>query len=131
MRCEGYRRYGGAFTLGPVQWEQCSYDATIILTVVQDGKTQTMPACGKCWKEAVENKIEIKSVGEIPPKNELADRHMRNLKNLREEITRVIQARRAVVNASRSQGRADKFKDKMDEWQAASNKAKALAEEVL
>ncbi len=51
-RCEGFRRYGGAFTLGPVRWEQCRETATVMLTVKQDGETQTLPACPTCWEEA-------------------------------------------------------------------------------
>jgi hypothetical protein len=55
MQCEGYRRTGGAFTIGPVKWEQCPEDAVVILTVEQEGKTQDFPACLKCWKETLEN----------------------------------------------------------------------------
>jgi hypothetical protein len=51
-RCEGFRRHGGAFSLGPVTWEQCCETATVLLTVTQDGETQTLPACPTCWEEA-------------------------------------------------------------------------------
>jgi hypothetical protein len=51
-RCEGYRRYGGAWTLGPVKWQQCTATATVMLTIKQDGKKQKLPACPKCWQEA-------------------------------------------------------------------------------
>jgi len=54
-QCEGYRRHGGAFTLGPVRWEQCSNDATVMLHLIQDGKEKTFPACPVCWNEALEN----------------------------------------------------------------------------
>jgi hypothetical protein len=30
-RCEGWRRYGGAFTLGPVHWEQCEAQGIVRL----------------------------------------------------------------------------------------------------
>lgn len=53
-RCEGYRRYGGAFSFGPARWEQCRETATVMLTMIQDGNTeqQRLPACGMCWAEA-------------------------------------------------------------------------------
>lgn len=65
MRCEGYRRHGGVFTLGPVTWEQCDNDATVTLTVVQDGEESTLPGCVTCWNECIERGIEIKSVAPI------------------------------------------------------------------
>ena len=58
-RCEGYRRYGGVFTLGPVRWEQCKEQGTVMLAVEQDGEVQTMPACLKCWNEVIEKKIKV------------------------------------------------------------------------
>lgn len=64
-RCEGWRRHGGAFTLGPVRWEQCTEQGTVLLTVRQAGKVQTLPACRTCWKEVEENKIEILKVKPI------------------------------------------------------------------
>lgn len=51
-RCEGFRRYGSAFSLGPVTWVQCCETATVMLTVKQDGETQMLPACPTCWEEA-------------------------------------------------------------------------------
>lgn len=65
-QCEGWRRHGGAFTLGPVTWKQCTNPATVLLTVEQEQQRQTLPACPICWKEAAENKdikvIEAKPV---------------------------------------------------------------------
>ena len=58
-QCEGWRRAGGAFTFGPVEWQQCTSIAIAILTVTQEGKTEQMPACQVCWDEAVENDIDI------------------------------------------------------------------------
>jgi hypothetical protein len=52
MKCEGWHRHGGAFTLGPVTWRQCKNEATVLLTVKQDGKTRTWPACNTCWENA-------------------------------------------------------------------------------
>lgn len=52
-RCEGWRRYGGAFTLGPVRWEQCKEKATVMVTVKQEGgPKKTLPACDHCLREA-------------------------------------------------------------------------------
>ena len=66
VRCEGWRRNGGAFTLGPVTWEQCKNDAIVMLKVKQ-GKIEELPACAECWEEGRENKIEILEVKPITP----------------------------------------------------------------
>ena len=65
-RCEGFRRHGGAFTLGPVRWEQCNQGAIVMLTVKQDGKETTKPACLQCWNEAqMHDTIEVMSAKPI------------------------------------------------------------------
>ena len=61
-RCEGWRRHGGVFTLGPVVWEQCKNDATVMIKVEQDGKVETLPACPICWNEAIDTGIKILDV---------------------------------------------------------------------
>jgi len=61
MRCEGWRRYGGVFTFGPVQWKQCENDAVVTLTVHQEGQTKSFPVCMKCWREAISAGIKIES----------------------------------------------------------------------
>jgi hypothetical protein len=66
VRCEGYRRHGGAFTLGPVTWKQCTNDAVVSLVVVQDGKKETLPACMTCWNECISTGVTIKSVTPLP-----------------------------------------------------------------
>lgn len=54
MQCEGMRRFGGAFSLGPVQWKQCENEATVMLTVKQKGeKVGEFPACPTCWQECL------------------------------------------------------------------------------
>lgn len=59
IRCEGYRRYGGAFTLGLIKWVRCEEVAVVNITIEQDedGRTykKTYPACMKCWNEAIES----------------------------------------------------------------------------
>ena len=61
-QCDGWRRYGGAFTLGPPKWEQCTNEATVELEIVQDGKKSEMAACNLCWEEACNTpSITIKS----------------------------------------------------------------------
>jgi len=63
MRCEGWRRYGGAFSFGPVKWEQCKNEAIVMLELKQDGKIEKLPGCMTCWQEAINTKaIEIISV---------------------------------------------------------------------
>ena len=57
IQCEGYRRNGGAFQLGPVKWERCKNDATHYVTVSQDGKRSKLPACEKCLTECIDNGI--------------------------------------------------------------------------
>jgi len=61
MRCEGWRRNGGAFTLGPVEWKQCENEAIVILEVVQDGKVESLPGCAICWQECIDSGIQINS----------------------------------------------------------------------
>jgi hypothetical protein len=63
MKCEGYRRRGGTFTLGPVVWEQCKGNAIVMLQTV--GNDKPLPACNICWQECVDSKIEIISVKPI------------------------------------------------------------------
>lgn len=59
-RCEGYRRHGGAFTLGPVRWAQCINSATMRLRIQQpSGSTVELPACPVCLQECRENKLTI------------------------------------------------------------------------
>ena len=62
VRCEGYRRYGGAFSLGPPVWRQCENDATVILKIEQDGNVGDLPGCHECWKEAQEKRLRILEV---------------------------------------------------------------------
>lgn len=62
MRCEGYRRYGGAFTFGPVRWEQCHREGIVMIKFVIDGQEKTLPACMECWKECIEGKLKILEV---------------------------------------------------------------------
>lgn len=66
MRCEGYRRYGGAFSLGPVTWEQCKEEAAVIMKCEQEKKVSTFPACFTCWEEAIKTGIKIINVKTIP-----------------------------------------------------------------
>ncbi len=57
QRCKGWMRTGGAFTFGPVRWDQCEKDGVVILTVRQEGsKEKPMPACLSCWEECTKSK---------------------------------------------------------------------------
>lgn len=58
IQCEGWRRYGGAFTFGTPVWKQCTNDAIVVLTSQQE-KTEYMPACLECWEEAKEKGMQI------------------------------------------------------------------------
>ena len=66
-QCEGYRRTGGAFTLGPVKWKQCTENAIVTLTMEQEEVRQQFPSCMKCWQEAIDNvDIVVVSAEPIP-----------------------------------------------------------------
>ena len=65
MRCEGWRRYGGAFSFGPPKWVQCENEATVMMEVEQQEKVGKLPACMTCWKEAVDSKMKVISVEPI------------------------------------------------------------------
>lgn len=68
VRCEGWRRRGGAFTMGGLpKWTQCGNDAIVSIEATQDNKTKSWPACMICWKEAIEYGIKI---NEVIPINE-------------------------------------------------------------
>ena len=58
-QCEGWKRRGGVFTFGPVQWTQCPNDAIVRLTVKQKEGNSIQPACLDCWNEGKEFGIEI------------------------------------------------------------------------
>ena len=55
IKCQGWRRRGGMFSFGPPVWARCENRATVNITVTQDGKTEIMHACMRCWGEALEN----------------------------------------------------------------------------
>jgi len=70
MKCEGWTRYGGAFTLGFPEWRQCENDAVVMISGTQskcDGTSKkekfNMPACMDCWIKAEStNHMMIKKV---------------------------------------------------------------------
>lgn len=57
LQCQGWRRTGGAFSLGPVTWNQCEEIPAVMLIV--KGQTEPMAACGICWNECIETGVEI------------------------------------------------------------------------
>jgi hypothetical protein len=79
-QCEGWRRYGGVFTFGPVRWEQCKNDSIVMLTVRQEEenthkmKTEELPSCQTCWDECKKNDIEIKEQEELKKVEQLMDK---------------------------------------------------------
>lgn len=70
MRCEGWRRHGGMFTLGPVTWSQCKNEAVVVIDLEQDGKREKLPGCMECWREAIDSGIKILSVEPITVAND-------------------------------------------------------------
>lgn len=67
IQCEGWRRYGGAFTFGPVKWEQCRENATVMVTIKQGAEdVKTLPACDHCLRECqTTTGIKVKKVEAI------------------------------------------------------------------
>lgn len=74
-RCQGWRRYGGAFSFGPIKWVQCKERATVMLCFERDGKTETLPACPKCWQECIDTGLKILSAKPIPRVNRKVVEH--------------------------------------------------------
>lgn len=56
-QCEGYRRYGGAFSLGPAKWLRCEGKPIVMLTI--EGKDESLASCLKCWNECKANDLPI------------------------------------------------------------------------
>lgn len=65
LRCEGWRRHGGAFTLGPVKWVQCEAAPIVMLKFEEDHNCKTLPACNTCWKECIAAGVKILEVKPI------------------------------------------------------------------
>jgi hypothetical protein len=92
MRCEGWRRYGGMMTLGPVTWRQCEEEGIVSIKVKQDGEIATFPACKICWKEAITDKdIEIIEVVPLDVESEKEQSGKKDAENkrLREALTEI------------------------------------------
>lgn len=60
-RCQGYVLPGSFMTFGPRTWQQCENQGIVMLTVIQNKKKETMPACAECWQRCIDNKIKIVS----------------------------------------------------------------------
>ena len=58
-QCKGFRRFGGAFTMGAPTWVQCEETGIVMLKIEGEDK---MPACEKCWIETIETGIKIEEV---------------------------------------------------------------------
>ena len=66
VRCEGWRRNGGAFSLGPVEWVQCEDRGDVMLKLNQGGEISELPACQHCWNECIQTTgIEVLSAKPI------------------------------------------------------------------
>ena len=66
MRCEGWTRKGGAFTLGLPTWHQCEEEGTVNIEFKQGNEEiTTLPMCNKCWEKGIE-KEEIKILSVEP-----------------------------------------------------------------
>lgn len=64
--CGGMRRYGGAFSFGPVQWVKCDQKPTVVIQIKQEeGLVENVPACTQCWKECIDKKMNILKVEPI------------------------------------------------------------------
>lgn len=60
-RCEGWRRNGGVFRLGPVTWKQCENQGIVTLKFrdAKSRKVKTLPACKECWSECLTTGVKI------------------------------------------------------------------------
>ena len=68
-RCEGWRRYGGVFTLGPVTWKQCEAQGIVMLKFKDGKKVKKLPACKECWAECLTTGVVIIEARPIIKKN--------------------------------------------------------------
>lgn len=64
MKCEGWTRKGGAFTLGLPVWSQCESEAIVMIELEQE-EIEILPGCTICWEKAIERGIKIISVTPI------------------------------------------------------------------
>jgi hypothetical protein len=70
VQCEGMRRYGGAFRLGPPQWVPCKNKATVKLKLKQNDEISEFAGCNTCWDECTKTKgIKVISVHPITHKS--------------------------------------------------------------
>jgi len=70
-RCQGWRRYGGVFTIGIPVWEQCKEVGTVMIKFKDEKGVRQLPACPHCWKETMKQEgLKILSVTPILPETE-------------------------------------------------------------
>lgn len=67
LRCDAWRRKGGAFTLGPPVWRQCENAAIVLLTIQQEDKLVDSPACVVCWEEGRQAGLKYLDVKPVTP----------------------------------------------------------------
>tara|TARA_Y100000310_G_scaffold56232_1_gene51603 strand:+ start:31532 stop:31816 length:285 start_codon:yes stop_codon:yes gene_type:complete len=65
LKCNGYRRYGGAFTLGNPEWEKCRETPTVMIKVKNVKKA--MPACPHCWQELLDSDDDAQEIESVEP----------------------------------------------------------------
>lgn len=63
VKCAGERRYGGAFTLGPVRYEACDGEPVAFLRV--EGLPEPQPACLRCWRELGSEGVKHEVLGPV------------------------------------------------------------------
>lgn len=54
-QCEGWTRYGGIFTFGPVEWKQCPNDGVVMIHFKDKKGELTKPACMECWQKLIDS----------------------------------------------------------------------------
>ena len=68
MRCKGFVRHGGIFTLGMAEWKQCEANATVMIKFKQnDEEINTLPSCNECWQRIINSDF-IKIISTEPMK---------------------------------------------------------------
>lgn len=58
-RCDGWHRRGGAFTMGPVTWSQCSKVPDFHLRIDQGDGVEHFYCCVECFETSVDGKITV------------------------------------------------------------------------
>jgi len=83
-RCQGWHRTGGAFTLGPTVWRQCTNRGVVMITFKENKEFKRMPACAECWQLCIDKHLHITKT--TPIRKEKHDSKRRSSKRRAERV---------------------------------------------